>query len=577
MVAGIVNALLLILTMLRSDASAEEPRNANAGVHFVGSISCAACHREIYNSFKKTGMGQSFGGIKPDLIAALPGSATINASSPGHSYRVYSNNGRLYQSESVLLQDGQRISGAPFAAEYIVGSGVNGYTFLFRRDNRLFEAPISYYSRTRTWDLSPGFDAYDAGFARPARVACLECHIGRFGPGVQSDGSFPKQPFAEEAIGCESCHGPGELHATERGAGKAPSSPDDSIVNPAALSQEPANAICIRCHQGNDARVLYPGKSFADFRPGTSLSGTLSILKVPLRRDQAVNDSDLLEHGFAMTLSKCFRNSRSMTCAGCHSVHRNIEPAERVAYYRSRCLTCHEDTDCKLSNSKRKENDCTSCHMPKRPVAIIAHTALTNHRIIRTVDEAYPESAYTDTAEESTGLIRVSGATGPDRKPVPDLVLLQAYRALLTKAPWLRAPYEALLDRLRSAQPDNSIVQSAAGHELVIAESINASGNAIPLLQKTLEGGVFDSEVCLDLAEALVKQHRLDDAAGVLKQGVAREPFEPKLRKMLISVTMDAGRYSESKRAMTDYLRIYPADTRMRTLVNEVGDMTGVK
>ena len=570
-----MKALLLILTVLLNNASAEEPRNAGAGVHFVGSSICAACHREIYNSFKKTSMGRSFGEITPDLLAAFPANATINASSPGHSYRVYSSNGRLYQSESVVLQDGQRISGATFPVEYVVGSGVSGYTFLFRRDNRLFEAPISYYSSNRTWDLSPGFDAYDAGFTRPAQVACLECHIGRFVPGVPNDGSFPKQPFAEVSIGCESCHGPGELHVTERGAGKIADPPDNSIVNPATLPQELSNEICLRCHQGNDARVFQVGKSLADFRPGTRLSDTLFVFKAPLRRDQAVNDSDLLEHGFAMTLSKCFRSSRTMTCASCHSVHRNIEPAEKVGFYRSRCLACHANIDCGLPVSERKANDCASCHMPKRPVAIVAHTALTNHRIVRTAIEAYPQSAFTDTPAESPGLIRVSGAAVRNQEPVPDLVLLQAYRALVTKAPWLLTPYAALLDRLRSAQPDNPIVQSASGHELVTGGSSDASKEAIPLLQKSLESGVFDSEVCLDLAEALMKQHRLDAATRVLKHGVAHEPFEPKLRKMLISVTMEAGSYPESERAMTDYLRIYPADTRIRNLLNEMRTADG--
>ncbi len=217
-----------------------------------------------------------------------------------------------------------------------------------------------------------------------------------------------------------------------------------------------------------------------------------------------------------------------------------------------------------------------SCHMPKRPVGIVAHTALTNHRIIRTMDEPYPETAYTDASAESPGIIRVSGATRPNQEPVPDLVLLEAYRALLTKAPWLKERYLALLDRLRIAEPDNAIILSAYGHELVTAGSIEGSGKAIPMLQKTLETGFVDAEVCLDLAEALMKQHRLEDAARVLKQGVAREPYEPKLHKTLITVTMEAGNYAEAVRAMNDYLRIYPVDLKVRTLLNAMRGVDGL-
>src|SRR5206468_1459377 len=123
------------------------------------------------------------------------------------------------------------------------------------------EAPLSFYSRTRNWDLSPGFDAYDAGFARPATIACLECHVGRFAAGVKSGAALPTQVFAEQSIGCENCHGPGESHAKPRGSGQVATSPADSIVNPAKLAKPLENSICLRCHQGNDARVFEAGKT----------------------------------------------------------------------------------------------------------------------------------------------------------------------------------------------------------------------------------------------------------------------------------------------------------------------------
>jgi hypothetical protein len=534
-----------------------------------------ACHREIYDKFKKSSMGQSFGMTSPDLRTALPGPTEIGGKSPGHSYRVYWEGADLYQSETFLDQSGTPVSGAKFSAEYIVGSGIDGYTFLFRRGNGLFEGPISYYSRTRAWDLSPGFDAYDAGFARPIRTTCLECHIGRFAPGIRGPIGFPKQPFAEVAISCENCHGPGDLHVRERGAGKAPSLPDDSIVNPAKLPPRLADDICIRCHQGNDARVLQPGKTISDFRPGTWLNDTVAVFKVPLRRNQHAEESDLLEHGFAMMLSKCYRTSASLACISCHAVHQNVNAEAKPAYYRSKCLTCHSTVSCSLDPLRRRPDDCVSCHMPKRAVPTISHTALTNHRIVSTPNESYPDLAYSDSASESPGLIHVSSASDPDHNRVASLTLLQAYRDLLVKAPQLRHRYVAVLSQLSTVQSDSPIVLAAAGEDLLHRTGSEFEQAAV-LLRKALELGEFDADVCMNLADALTRQRRFDEAIRVLKEGLARDPYAPNLHKSLIALTMKTANYAEAARVMSTYLRLYPGDNRVRRLLNEVRNMVGM-
>jgi hypothetical protein len=519
-------------------------------------------------------MGRSFGEVSPHLKSLLPARAEIDSRSPGHAYQVYWQRDRLYQSESFVDDNGARGIGTQFPAEYIIGSGANGYTFLFRRGDRLFEAPLSYYSRTRSWDLSPGFDAYDAGFTRPVRIACLECHIGRFATVNKTGNDFATPHIEEQAIGCENCHGPSELHVRERSAAKPPASPDDSIINPARLSNALASDLCVRCHQGNDARVLRPGKRLDDFRPGTPLTNTLYIFKVPLQRDQKVEQSDLLEHGFAMMLSKCYLQSKSLTCTTCHSVHRQVAPAEKITYYRSKCLNCHSVASCGLDVSKRQPDDCISCHMPKRPVATVAHTALTNHRIVRSPDAAFFDAAYTDSAG-APGLINVTAGVDSEKEPVPELVLLQAYRALVPEAPWLRDKYISLLDRARSHTPDNPTVLAADGHELLISGSASEARQAIPLLEKALQARQFDSDVCLDLADALSKEQRLDQAEAILKLGLTHDPYEPKLYKALIALTLKAEKFDESARAMREYLRLYPADKRVRTLLNEINNMTG--
>ena len=169
----------------------------------------------------------------------------------------------------------------------------------------MFQAPLSLYSRTGDWDLSPGYEHADYGFNRPIHAACLICHSGQPRPVADRNGAYHDPPFRELAIGCENCHGPGALHVKERAQGGA-RNPDTSIVNPARLGARLAENICMNCHQTGDARVLQPGKDYSDFRPGTWLSDTLAIFKVRT----AAADTDLLEHHSAMKDSRCFIASR---------------------------------------------------------------------------------------------------------------------------------------------------------------------------------------------------------------------------------------------------------------------------
>jgi hypothetical protein len=56
------------------------------------------------------------------------------------------------------------------------------------------------------------------------------------------------------------------------------------IVNPARLTPYLADNICMACHQTEDVRVLKPGKTYQDIRPGYPLDDTLSILMIPRTR-----------------------------------------------------------------------------------------------------------------------------------------------------------------------------------------------------------------------------------------------------------------------------------------------------
>jgi len=220
-------------------------------------------------------------------------------------FKVFRQGNDIYESEYGLLAEGTQTFNHTEKIDFVIGAGRVGFTYVVRRGNYLFEAPVSFYSKTGTWELSPGYDSQDYGFARPILPECAACHSGLPQPVPNRDGEYRDPPFRELSIGCENCHGPGALHVEERVKGLLLAGDlDSSIVNPAKLPPWLADNVCMSCHQGGDARILQPGKKFGDFRPGMPLDNALAIFKIPLSRERLV-ESPLLDHYSSMFLSKC--------------------------------------------------------------------------------------------------------------------------------------------------------------------------------------------------------------------------------------------------------------------------------
>ena len=540
----------LSLAVLVAGAAPLFAAAANGG--YTGSKVCAGCHRQIYERYASVAMSHSMSAAR-DATPLPDGPVTVSSAKFNRTFQVYRDGTDVYESESETDATGKTVFKTAYKLEYAVGSGVNGYSYAIRRGNYLFEAPLSYYARLNKWDLSPGYEFADYGFNRPMAAACLACHSGRPRPVRDRDGLYLDPPFQELAIGCENCHGPGAAHVASRGSAKL-------IVNPARLPPRLAEQICMNCHQGGDTRVLQPGKEYSDFRPGDWLNDTLAIFKIPSKGA----DADLLEHHSAMEASKCFLGSGGkLSCFTCHDPHSKPRGEEAAAWYRGKCLTCHSETSCKTPRLARAErgNDCTACHMPKRDVTVISHSALTNHRII-----AYPgEPLPAPKTRTDAGLIHVNRPPGGEA--LPRLTLWRAYGELLEKEPAFQAPYLALLEELAKTQPGNGLVQAALGTRDLRQNAPDSNASAIAHLTKALDLGFSSSSAYADLAEALARAGRLDDAVAVLKRGIEAEPYAPPLYKSLALRYIALKQYPLAKETMQRYVELFPEDDFMRGLL----------
>ncbi len=459
---------------------------------------------------------------------------------------------------------------------YVIGSGVNGFSYLVRRGRHLVQAPVSYYSRQGTWGLSPGYEiakpGEDYGFNRTVHPACLQCHAGRPLPEGSSAGRYAEPPFAEVAIGCENCHGPGRAHVDARLA--APQSVDGAIVDPLDLPPRLAENICMNCHQGGDARVLQPGRDHFDFRPGEWFNDTVAILKLPLDRARP-RESDLLEHNDSMAFSKCFLASQGgLTCFSCHEIHDRPAAVDRLGYYRRKCLQCHEDSSCGLDRAARPGNDCAGCHMPKRDIAEISHSSLTNHRIVRSPGQPFPPEAFERAPADLPELVHVNRPPGAGGESLPLMVRFQTFGELLAKRPSLSGRYLELLAEAAEQHGDDPLVLAALGRKAKLEGRVP---EAIDYLAYAIEAGDQPASTYDDLAELLFQSGREDESARILRLGVAAWPFNSRLLKMLALRYVKLKRYRDASDTIHEFVDLFPEDDFMRGLLRQIQGLPAIQ
>ena len=547
-------------------------RNTAPGVRYVGSQTCKLCHFAIYQKFSRTDMGNAT--AAPGAILErgwLPQAVDIFNEKYNRHYQVFARDSRVFESEYALDSAGHEIFRHTEELKYIVGTGENGATPMVRRGDYLFQAPLSYYSARKAWDLSPNYEVRDLGFSLPVTSDCIGCHAGSTQPVKGREALYRDPPVLEFGISCERCHGPGEIHVRERSAGTPVRGEiDRSIVNPARLPNWLADNICMSCHEG-DIRSLQAEKTEADFRPGTPLNNTVVILKAPV--DPRAEQSPLLEHYYSMTLSKCYRSSDGkLGCQTCHDPHVQPSSEEAPAYFRARCLTCHTEKSCSLDMQTRlsqsPQDGCTLCHMTKQPALTVSHSTLTDHRITRTGDEPYPEAAFKPTLA-GTGFIHVNAVPGTtDHVAGPQL--LRAYRQELIRGHLeFKDQYFALLDRLAKNGSKDPFVLSA------LAQKTSSDGdlpNAVRYARQVVDGGSTSAYDYLLLDSLLSASGDPASAIEVLQKGLRIAPYNNFLYENLATREFAVGNTSAALDTIKRGLELYPEDAVLRNMQDQAAN-----
>ena len=574
-ILAIAFSAVFVSSQLRFAGAKADNADPQSTSGYVGSRVCSGCHRQIYHSYAQTDMGRSITEPTALLLERIPTPITVSDPNAKRQFEVSVHDAQLFQTEVGKSADGRELFRDSHKIEWIIGSGANGFGAIFRRGDYLFEAPLSFYSKANSWALSPGYEFANYGFSRPILPGCITCHSGQPQSVLGGNGLFRNPPFVEMPVGCENCHGPGEAHVSERLLSDKSTTGGGSIVNPAKLSLWLADNICMSCHQTGDARVLQQGKTYRDFRPGAPLDRTLAIFMVPPSRDHPLQ-TDLLEHYFLMTLSKCYQKSEGrLGCITCHDPHIQPTNAEAPAYFRSKCLSCHTEKSCAvpftLRDKKNPRDDCAGCHMPKRDIKVISHSALTNHRIARDSSEPFPDVVA---SPQIPGLVHLSAVPGQKNSAAP-IILLEAYEQIVDSYPQYRQRYWDLGRQLEKSQGENVSVLRALADWATQQKTPETTEKAIEYLNAAIQHGDTDPTDYEELATLLMVRGEIADAVLILRKALQVMPYDAMFYRLLGKGFLSLNKTREATQILRTGVQIFPQDPEIRELLKQSETSSG--
>ncbi len=596
--------------------------NTKPGVKYVGDATCAECHAELVESYRHHPMGRA---LAPVTEAVTPVRYDPGSHNPfvkqEFRYQVERRGGRIFHKETRTDAQGRTVAEIEAEIHYALGSGTRGYSFLVNREGHLFQSPISWFTQNQRWDLAPGYEHRHQHFERPISAACLFCHCNRAEPAKDAFNRFEPPIFQGYGIGCERCHGPGELHVKSR---QIRDGVDYTIVNPRHLEPALREGVCQQCHLQGDGRILRPGKELYDYRPGLPLHEFLSIF---VRSAELTDNYKAVSQVEQMHFSKCFKGSSGLGdrlgCVSCHDPHRRPAAEERIAFYRERCLNCHgrsapgfrlsaiEEPNarpqqpavtaregrkpiadsrsptaegrkplagCSVPEAVRRatsaQDSCMDCHMPRSSTPDIAHTAMSDHRILRKPDHRTGRAAPTALASGDNPLVQFHRNLLPpdDRSAGRELGIALVGMTRAMEGNWtsnrtakhLGGLALPRLDAALKLRPNDVPVLDAKAYALWVQ---GRGQEAIPVYEAALAANPRLEATLDDFAMLLAQFGRRDEALARRKLTIELNPWQARYRLELAKLHAEGQEWAEAEAACREALRLNPALVEARTLL----------
>ncbi len=576
--------------------------NHDPSVEYVGRDTCRRCHLGIYSTYVQTGMGRSFYPMTPEVaVEDFSDNNTFVDPATGLRYLMEARDGKYYQRQFYLSSKGEEMFAEEHELLYALGSNNHSRGYVLEMEGKLFQAPLCWYPRDEIWDFCPGFEHKNDNFTREITGNCLFCHNDIMNDVEGTRNRFEK-PYPH-GIGCERCHGPGQLHVERWSSGDdTPSGgADPTIVHPRRLPHLERMSVCLQCHLGDSKateRVVRRDVSGVKFYPGQALTE----INVTLHYSEHLQwDFGLLSQGDRLMLSRCFSESgNGMDCLTCHNPHISVYHEDRAPdMFRLVCLGCHQVDTCPAPPAERDAtsplvDDCVACHMRRAEADDQRHADFTDHWIRRNIDlqerdrrEGYriepmfPEQFAALTPAEQAYYEGMAYSLLPEIPPkVRPTMLAWAEESLqkaidegMDEAPvWhtlgqtqgeLRkfAPAIQSLERSYEMDPSYHDGTFALGQAMLGAKQFD---RALSIFRELIERDPTNVMALSEAGRTVTELNRIDEAIAFYREALSKEPWHAHLHHNVGMLLASQGRFEEAAREGAEALRLNPDD---RTLL----------
>jgi len=374
------------------------------GAGFMGSTYCGYCHTEQAAAWSATahGISEKDPAVDPgpaglsDAFTAgqvvdLANGATVELGTSGSTWIA-----------TVVGTDGSRTAALPVVG--VAGGGLSGAALAVELDGSRAVLPVAWalagqglgsaqapagmvegwsqgwFDGAGSLDIDPGAVSWD--------LQCGGCHST--GMALQETaGTWSMQPVtsagtADRSVGCESCHGPGSVHAASTGERA------ENIFNPARLPDWQRVEVCASCHERTSADAhpfsRQPGwpANDAGTRPAPwELTSDLAT-SAPVRWTGSVTSAVPWDQVGDFRTSPHQGEGFAGACEDCHDPHGTANPAmlRLDPGDNGLCIACHvtmfPDEAAQAEHAAHSIFDpgvwqagtCTGCHMGRSALSL---------------------------------------------------------------------------------------------------------------------------------------------------------------------------------------------------------------
>lgn len=329
---------------------------------YVGSATCKPCHEEEFAHWQASWHAK----------ALMPGAKLAG---PSAHFQGTSSEAWIDHARHTMKTTGPDGALATFPIDRVIGGKRMQDTITIFPDGRWQVLPIYFHVTGKAWvdyteskqgALTPEHPFYWTNVRRMANHECLDCHTTGLRVSYDDTTRAWSTSYADMAVACEACHGPGSRHSASKKI--------EDIVQPKDAGALGVTA-CNRCHGPRKPLwpLLDPDHQFEPRRDGLAYDELYEPIVIALPEGLS---SDFFADGKpktssfeyqALLQSACARKGGA-TCLTCHTAPHEAHRKDDLRLDANEtCAGCHAAIVAQKANHSHhrgKQVDCIACHMP---------------------------------------------------------------------------------------------------------------------------------------------------------------------------------------------------------------------